>query len=87
MQYARCCVYRRLGIELGSLCGFRRRPKLCAKDFIPKATRNSKAVFIVCVVMLEVVLLERFVVGWKAATAVSVGYSVEGQRDSLLLVV
>lgn len=61
-------------INLGSLCGFRRR-KLGVKDSIPKATRNSKAVFIVCVVMLEVVLLELLVVGWKPATAVSVRYS------------
>ena len=58
-------------MKLGRLSGFR-WPKLGAEHFVPKATRNTKAVLVVCIVVLEVVLLERFVVGWKAVTAFSI---------------
>lgn len=58
-------------MRLGGLCGFW-RCKLGAKDCVPKATRDAETVLVVCVVVLEVVLLELFVVGWKAATTISV---------------
>ena len=63
-------------MRLGSLCSFWRW-KLGAKDLIPETTRDAKAVLVVCVVMLEVVLLELFVVGWKTATAIRIRYRVE----------
>ena len=61
----------REGSELGSLCGLW-RCKLGAEHFVPKTTRNSKAVLIVCIMMLEVILLELFVEGWKAVIAISI---------------
>ena len=67
----------REGSELGGPCGLW-RCKLGAEHFVPKTTRDSKAVLIVRVVMLEVVLLELFVEGWKAVIAISVESGTQG---------
>ena len=61
----------------GGPCGLW-RCKLGAEHFVPKTTRDSKAVFIVRIVMLEVVLLELFIVGWKAVIAVSITSRTQG---------
>ena len=63
-------------MELGSLCGFWWW-KLSVEDFVPKATCNAEPVLVVCVVVLEMVPLELFVIGWKAATAVSIRYRIQ----------
>ena len=67
----------REGSELGGPCGLW-RCKLGAEHFVPKTTRDSKAVLIVRIVMLEVVLLELFVEGWKAVIAISIESRTQG---------
>ena len=67
----------REGSELGGPCGLR-RCKLGAEHFVPKTTRDSKAVLIVRIVMLEMVLLELFVEGRKAAIAISIRRRTQG---------
>ena len=67
----------REGSELGGLCGLW-RSKLGAEYLVPKTTRDSKAVLIVRIVMLEVVLLELSVEGWKAVVIVSITSRTQG---------
>ena len=67
----------REGSELGGPCG-PWRCKLGAEYLVPKTTRDSKSVLIVRIVMLEVVLLELFVVGWKAVIIVSIKSRTQG---------
>ncbi len=71
------------GMRLGGLCGFRRW-KLGAEDSVPKATRHAEAVLVICVVVLEVVFLELLVIGWKAATMVSIHYraQIQGTKEA-----
>lgn len=71
-------------MRLGRLCGFRRF-KLGAKDFVPKATRNAEAIFVVFVVVLHVVLLELFVVGWKAVTTINIRYRAQMKHKTYVL--
>ena len=71
-------------MKLGSLCGFWWW-KLSVEDFVPKATCNAETVLVVCVVMLEMVPLELFVVGRKAATAISIRYRVQRKHKTYVL--
>lgn len=71
-------------MRLGGLCGLR-RCKLGAKDCVPKTTRDAEAVLVVCVVVLKMILLELFVVGWKAATAISVRYRAQRRHETYVL--
>lgn len=59
--------------------------KLGAKDCVPKATRDAEAVLVICVVVLEMVPLELFVVGWEAATAISIRYRAQRERGTYVL--
>lgn len=87
MHLAMQCIRNEIGggqgNELGGLCGLR-RCKLGAKDLIPKATRHAEAVLVICVVVLEVVFLELLVIGWKAATMVSIHYraQIQGTKEA-----
>ena len=65
------------GNELGGLGGLW-RSKLGAEHFVPKTTCDSKAVLIVRIMVLEVVLLELFVEGWKTVTAISIESRIQG---------
>ena len=71
-------------MRLGSLCGLW-RSKLGAEDFIPETTRDAEPVLVVCVVVLEMVLLELLIVGWKATTAINIGYRTHGKYETYVL--
>ena len=72
------------GNRLGGLRSLRRF-KLGAKHFVPKTTRYAKAVLVVCVVVLEMVLFELFVEGWKAAIHVKNQRTAQMERGIYLL--
>ena len=67
----RVSIGGREGSGLGGPCGLW-RSKLGAEHLVPKTTGDSKAVLIVRIMMLKVVVLELFVVGWKAVIAISI---------------
>ena len=67
----------REGSELGGPCGLW-WCKLGAEHFVPKTTRDSEAVLIVRIVMLEVVFLELLVEGRKAVVAISIKSRTQG---------
>lgn len=70
-------------VRLGGLCSL--GCKLGAKDCVPKSTRHAEAVLVVCVVVLKVILLELFVVGRKAATAISICYQSQADYNTYVL--
>ena len=84
MQFARHHAVENEGVGLRSFGRFR-RSQLGAKDFVPKATRNAETVLVVCVVVLEVVFLERSVPRWQATSTVITCRRLQGKLRTYFL--